>query len=94
MKRKIRFIIVACFIAGVAATGFNISQNHKSLDVSLADLAVMAKADGESGGDCLGSTYIDRHPKTGNTFYCEANGKWLTSQTCETGGSGCTEIKK
>ena len=52
MKSKIRFIIVACFIAGVAVTGFNMAQNHNSLDVSLADIAVMARADdGESPGN-------------------------------------------
>ena len=47
MKSKIRFIIVACFIAGIAVTGFNMAQNNQSTGVSLADIAVMARADGE-----------------------------------------------
>jgi len=51
MKSKIRLIILACFITGVAVTGFHMAQNNQSMGVSLADIAVMARADGESGGN-------------------------------------------
>ena len=52
MKSKIRLIILACFIAGVAVTGFHMAQNNQRMGVSLADIAVMAMADGEGGGTC------------------------------------------
>jgi len=61
MKSKIRLIILACFIAGVAVTGFHMAQNNQRMGVSLADIAVMAMADGESGGNqatCY-STYTE-----------------------------------
>ena len=48
MKSKIRFIILACFIAGVAVTGFNMAQNNQSTGVSLADILMLAKAGGEA----------------------------------------------
>ena len=57
MKTKIKILIVSCVIAAAAVTGFNMAQENSNMDVSLADIAVMARADGESGGglecDCV-----------------------------------------
>ena len=49
MKTKIRILIVSCMIATAAITGLNLAQDSNSMVVTLADIAVMAKADGESG---------------------------------------------
>ena len=51
MKTKIKILIVSCVIAAAAVTGFNMAQNSNNMDVTLADIAVMARADGESGGN-------------------------------------------
>ena len=50
MKTKIKILIVSCVIAAAAFTGINMAQNNQSTGMTLADIAVMAKADGESGG--------------------------------------------
>ncbi len=59
MKTKIKILIVSCMIATAAITGLNLAQDSNSMVVTLADIAVMAKADGESGGgnevDCYSS---------------------------------------
>jgi len=57
MKTKIKILIVSCMIATAAITGFNFAQNGSNIDVSLADIAVMAKADPESGGSCMSWGY-------------------------------------
>ncbi len=59
MKNKIRFIVLACFITAVAVSGVNLSQNHNSLDVSLADISVLAQAEAESG--CCVAHSTDEH---------------------------------
>ncbi len=41
--------LVACFIAAGSFIGYNFSENNHNMDVSLADISVMAQADGESG---------------------------------------------
>jgi hypothetical protein len=48
-ENKFKFLLATCVIATVAITGFNFVQNGNSIDVSLADIAVMAHADSESG---------------------------------------------
>ena len=50
MKKKILISLVACFIAAGSFIGYNLTENTSKLDVSLADISVMAQADGESGG--------------------------------------------
>lgn len=59
MKNKIRFIVLACFITAVAVTGVNLSQTHSSLDVSLADISILAQAEAESG--CCVAYSTDEH---------------------------------
>jgi hypothetical protein len=49
MKAKIKILIVSCMIATAAITGLNLAQDSNSMAVTLADIAVMAKADGENG---------------------------------------------
>ncbi|MEX2410986.1 MAG: hypothetical protein WD607_06360 [Candidatus Paceibacterota bacterium] len=55
MKTKIKILIVSCLIATAAITGLDLAQDSNSMVVTLADIAVMAKADGE-GGDCPGGS--------------------------------------
>lgn len=98
MKSKIRLIIVVCFIAGVAVTGFNMSQNNQSTGVSLSDIAVMARADGENPPipACVDVTYFPGNyteSETYSTCY-NSDGKACGKQrTCEADpqGYGCNE---
>ncbi len=39
--------LVACFIAAGSFIGYNFADNNHNMDVSLADISVMAQADGE-----------------------------------------------
>ena len=50
MKKKILISLVACFIAAGSFVHYNFAQNNHITDISLADISVMAQADGESGG--------------------------------------------
>ena len=68
MKTKIKIFIVSCVIASVAVTGFNLAQNSNNMDVTLADIAVMASADPESGSDC-----------ESGKFDCSSGGQGSTS---------------
>ena len=45
MRTKIKFFLVSCIIALTAITGFNLVRENKNMDVTLADIALMAKAD-------------------------------------------------
>ena len=54
MKNKIIISLVACFIAAGSFVHYNFSQNNHNNDISMADISVMAQADGESGDDCGG----------------------------------------
>ena len=60
MKTKIKILIVSCVIAAAAVTGFNLAQNSNNMNVTLADIAVMARAGGESGGLCFLAQNVDR----------------------------------
>ena len=59
MKTKIKILIVSCVIAAATVTGFNLAQNSNNMDVTLADIALMAKARGESG--CCTAYSTDEH---------------------------------
>ena len=55
VKTKIKILIVSFVIAAAAVTGFNLAQENSNMDVSLADIAVMARAtDGENPGYPVG----------------------------------------
>ncbi len=41
---------------------------------------------------CLGGSFVEHHPQTGNTCFCEAEGAFVAKQECIDGGTGCTEI--
>ena len=85
MKKKILLSLVACFIAATSVLHFNFSQNDYNMDFSLADISVMAKADGESGNPwpCgeLPSAFCNKD-SNGNPLGCvwvnteETNCKW------------------
>jgi len=51
MKTKIRILIASCMIAAVAISGINLVQDNDNMVVTLEDMIVTAKADGESGSD-------------------------------------------
>ena len=89
MKSKIRFIIVACFIAGVAVTGFNMAQNNQSTGVSLADIAVMAKANDESWDENKWYLYGN---SGGTTFCCCSGGLNTCSPKVECPSSVCNSV--
>ena len=97
MKEKIKFIRSGWIIAIFAIAFTNvllIGQNDTESDqTALSIISKIAIANAE-GDDCSkpGSTYLDRKPKTGTRCYCYESSKWITPQTCETGGTGCTEI--
>ena len=57
MKKKMLISLVACFIAAGSFVHYNLAQNYHNMDVSLADISVMAQADGESGYSCSATTY-------------------------------------
>ena len=70
MKKKILISLVACFIAAGSFIGYNLTENTSRLDISLADISVMAQADGESGsGACFSWGY-----KTWDYWMSGANG--------------------
>ncbi|MFW5700465.1 MAG: hypothetical protein ACOCWM_02145 [Cyclobacteriaceae bacterium] len=72
MKKKILLSLVACFIAAGSFIGYNFAENNHNMDISLADISVMAQADGESGGT--------------TTCYKGGGGLWSGSvPTCQTG---------
>jgi hypothetical protein len=69
MKTKIKILIVSCVIAVSAVKGFNMAQNINNLDVSLADIAVMARADGEQWDPCPGLPP--------NTYFCQFDWRFM-----------------
>lgn len=74
---KIKFIILACFIIAVAVTGVNISQNHNSMDVLIADISILAQA-----SECCNATQTDEH--------CGMKKNWdEDGACCETSDSEC-----
>lgn len=50
MKIKIKILIASCMIATVAITGINMAQDNNNMVVTLEDIIVTAKADGEDRG--------------------------------------------
>lgn len=67
MKMKILISLVACFIATGSFLGYNLTENTSRLDVSLADISVMAQADGESGDHVI--CYYESRVRVGHTYY-------------------------
>ena len=58
MKSKKMFLLFAAFIfAAVAIYNIHLTQTQNLGDISLADITVMAKADGESGEPCFSWGY-------------------------------------
>ena len=77
MKTKFKFLLVSCAIIAIAITGFNFVQNGSNADVSLADIVVSAKADGESSNN-RGPMCYDSNWKAGCKLlqgYCSTAAK-------------------
>jgi hypothetical protein len=57
MKKKIILSLTACLFAAGSVMNMHFAQNSHGMDVSLADISVMAQANPESGGglecDCV-----------------------------------------
>ena len=51
MKKKIILALTACLFATGSILNMHLAQNDQNTNISLADISVMAQADGESG-DC------------------------------------------
>ncbi len=64
MKKKIILALTACLFAAGSIINMHLAQNSHNTDISLADISVMAQADGESGGG-------------GYTCYHTWNGTWI-----------------
>ena len=50
MKKKIILALTACLFAAGSIINMHLAQSDHNTDISLADISVMAQADGESGG--------------------------------------------
>ncbi len=79
MKKKIILALIACLFAAGSIINMHLAQNSHAMDVSLADISVMAQADGEHGG---GTAYC-----CPNFFDCEVRNGYLCV-TC--GGGPCS----
>ncbi|TVR74637.1 MAG: hypothetical protein EA408_02735 [Marinilabiliales bacterium] len=63
MKKKIILALTACLFAAGSIINTHLAQNNHNIDVSLADISVMAQADGESGwGLCFLVQEVNYHP--------------------------------
>ena len=71
MKKKILISLVACFIAAGSIIHFNLAQNTTMVDVSLADISVMAQAVGETPPECTQSCFEDRCNPTWKDEQCK-----------------------
>ena len=47
MKKKIILALTACLFATVSIINMHLAQNNHNMDISLADISVMAQAGGE-----------------------------------------------
>lgn len=56
MKKKIILGLFACLFAALSVANMHLAQNDLNTDISLADISVMAQADGESGGHNCSAT--------------------------------------
>jgi hypothetical protein len=81
MKTKIKILIVSFVIAVAAVTGLNLAQESSDMDLSLADIAVMAKATGE-GGDISNKKQMQG---TQGTFCCCPGSLTCGSSDCKKG---------
>jgi hypothetical protein len=78
MKTKIKFLLVSFTITAIAITGFHFVQNGSNVDVSLADIVVRVKADGESSSNNRGPMCYDSNWKAGCKLlqgYCSTAAK-------------------
>lgn len=94
MKKKILGLIGATLIIALMVLNIQFTTNVNSSSFKLPTLASQVKqtnANAEEGGTCMGGSYVSYKAKTGSTCIC--NNNFVTSQTCESGGNGCTEIK-
>lgn len=63
MKKNVLISLVACFIALGSFVHYNFSQDNHNTDISLADISVMAQAEGEN-------------PTHSATYYCYDTQDW------------------
>ena len=88
MKKKIILTLTACLFAAGSIINVHLAQNDHNLDVSLADISVMAQADGEKPTFCskewtlwgvciyLGNLQNDCFYIASNCFACDCDGVW------------------
>ena len=81
MKKKIILALTACLFAAGSIINMHLAQNNHNTDISLADISVMAQADGENGGDDCGDPiwnvtitfrngFMECSCTLGGTYYC------------------------
>ncbi len=49
-------------------------------------------ANAEKIKTCLGGSFVEHHPQTGDLCFCDAEGSLVAKQECIEGGVGCTVI--
>ena len=81
MKKKIILALTACLFAAGTIINMHLAQNDQNTDISLADISVMAQADGEHGG---GTAYCCPH-----LYDCQSQWGYLCV-VC--GGSFCVWV--
>ncbi len=86
MKKKIIITLTICLFAAGSIINVHLAQNDYNMDVSLADISVMAQADEESGSSCAaGGT-----GSTSCSYSATVLGVSLScSVTCESGYYAC-----
>lgn len=85
MKNILKIIgVLICFVVAIQ---FNYNEDLLA-NTTLTDIITNANASSEDS--CMGATYTNKKPKTGNN--CTCNGKFITEQSCESEGEGCTVI--
>ena len=88
MKKKIILTLTACLFAAGSIINVHLAQNDHNLDVSLADISVMAQADGESG-DCPGGSCTFTFANGDKCTACCPEGK---DPRCTVHGCECVDF--
>jgi hypothetical protein len=95
MKKKIILALTACLFAAGSIINMHLAQSDYNTDISLADISVMAQADGENGDETYRWVWAVTSEK------CECfDGKWDCDVVeCQyvlapSWASGCTQGTK
>jgi hypothetical protein len=75
MKKEVIITLTACLLAAGSFINMQMGQNVHSMNFSLADISVMAQADGETGTNCINCRVSWENCPDGNqVIRCRPNG--------------------